>query len=249
MGLRLFHDAEELCRAAADEFIQNANAAIEQRGRFTVVLSGGSTPRRLFEHLSGSPLRDLLDWSAVEVVWGDERAVPPSHSDSNFRMANETLLCRLKVPEARIHRLQAEREALAGAASDYQVEIARVCNVDPGAEPPSFDLVLLGLGSDGHTASLFPETEALSESRDWVVPNYVPKLSAHRLTLTPRILNRASHILVLVAGPDKAVALADVLEGTYEPKRLPAQLIRPEVGKLSWFVDEPAAARLEKRGA
>lgn len=247
--IRQLEDAEQVSRAAAEEFIRLAHEAIAARGRFTVALSGGSTPRRLYELLAGGPFDDQVAWPKVEFFWGDERAVAPDHRDSNFRMAREALLQKLEIPNAHIHRLQAERVDRDAAARDYEAEIARVFGVPVGGEPPAFDLVLLGLGPDGHTASLFPYTSALKETTRWVVANHVPKLASARLTLTAVILNRAANVLFLVAGEDKSVALAEVLEGRADPERLPAQLILPVAGRLAWFIDRAAASRLSRQTA
>jgi 6-phosphogluconolactonase len=244
--IRKVEDAEQVSRTAAEEFVRLAREAIGARGRFTVALSGGSTPRRLFEILAEAPFRDQVDWSKVEFFWGDERSVPPDHKDSNYRMANEALLKKITVPAGHIHRLQADREDRDAAACDYQAEIAKTFGVSPEGDPPVFDLVLLGMGPDGHTASLFPSTTALKETQRWVVPNYVPKFSTFRLTLTPRILNRAAQILFLVAGADKAGPLHEVLEGPPDTERLPSQLIRPTTGRLVWLVDKTAAAQLTR---
>ena len=253
-------DAEAVSRAAAEEWVRCARAAVAARGGFTVALSGGSTPRRMFQVLAGPPLREQVDWAHLDIFWGDERAVPPDHPDSNYGMAHAALLSKVPIPPARVHRMFAERDDRDAAARDYAAEIARVFGVPPpgeaaaagGAppegEPPAFDLVLLGMGPDGHTASLFPHTEALRETRRWVVRNYVPKFSANRLTLTAPILNRGTTILFLVAGADKAAVLQEVLEGPPDPERLPSQLIRPAAGRLVWLVDRPAAARLTEGG-
>ncbi len=231
--IRQFENLDELSRAAAEEFVRLAREAIATRGRSRVVLSGGSTPRRLYEFLAE---QQFLEWSKVEFFWGDERAVPPDHKDSNYHMAREAMLDRLAVPEANVHRIEAERDT---AARDYEAVIARAFGVEPGGVPPAFDLVLLGMGADGHTASLFPHWEALKETSRWVVKN----VSGRRITLTPRILNRAAHVIFLVAGAEKAGVLAEVLEGPSDPERLPAQLIRP----ATWFVDHASAAKLLKR--
>jgi 6-phosphogluconolactonase len=243
--IRPVADTEQLSLAAAEEFVRLGRAAVAARGRFTVVLSGGSTPRRLYQLLAEAPFRDQVHWPRVEFFWGDERTVPPDHEDSNYRMAREAFLQRLDIPDARSHRLQAERADVDIAARDYQAEIARVFGVSPSAEPPAFDLILLGMGADGHTASLFPHTAALKEVARWVVPNHVPKLSTYRLTMTPVILNRGSEILFLVAGTDKAGPLAEIIEGRPDPDRLPAQLIRPVNGRLVWLVDQGAASQLK----
>jgi 6-phosphogluconolactonase len=242
--VQTFADAEAVSQAAAREFVRCGAAASAARGRFTVTLSGGSTPQRLFQLLADKPYRGQVDWKQVEVFWGDERCVPPDHKDSNYRMAREAMLDRLPIPPGHIHRLEGERADHASAARDYQAVIARLFGVAPGGEPPPFDLALLGMGPDGHTASLFPETTALNETSQWVVVNYVPKFATDRLTLTAPILNRAHEVLFLVCGSDKTDRLVEVLEGPFEPARLPSQLIRPAAGQLIWYVDRLAAAKL-----
>ncbi len=242
--LQTFADAEAVSQAAAREFVRCAIEAVTDRGRFTVALSGGSTPRRLFQVLSDAPHRDTVDWSKVEIFWGDERSVAPDHADSNYRMAKEALLERVPIPAERVHRLQAEREDRDAAAADYQNEIARTFGVDPAGAPPVFDLILLGMGPDAHTASLFPHTTALGETGKWVVPNYVPKFSTYRLTMTRTLLNKARQVLFLVAGPDKATPLFEVFTGPPDSARLPSQLIKPTAGRLVWYLDKAAGARL-----
>lgn len=241
--LRTFADAEAVSQAAAVEFARSAAEAVQARGRFAVALSGGSTPRRLYQILAEPPYRTQIDWGKIQIFWGDERCVPPDHKDSNYRMAREAMLDRLPIPSEEIHRLEAERTDLAEAARAYQNTLARVLCSQPDGQPPALDLVLLGMGPDGHTASLFPGTRALEETTAWVVVNYVPKFATDRLTLTVPILNRAREVLFLVAGADKAERLVEVLEGPHEPTRLPSQLIRP-AGRLFWFIDQQAAAKL-----
>ena len=235
--LRRYADVNQVSRAAAEEFVRLARAA---SGRFTVAMAGGSTPRLLYQLLAETPYCGQVDWSRVEFFWGDERAVPPDHPDSNFGMASKALLNKLALPAAQIHRMEAERADRDAAAQDYQAELARVCGVPTEGEPPALDLVLLGMGPDGHTASLFPHTAALKETRRWVVANHVPKLNADRLTMTAPMLNRAAHVLFLVAGADKAPVLVEVLEGPADPERLPSQTIQPS----TWLLDEAAAAKL-----
>ncbi len=242
-----FADAEQLSRAGAEYFVRVARQAIDVRGRFRVALAGGKTPQRLYTLLAAPPFSEQLPWDRVDVFWGDERAVPSDHADSNFAVANETLLSKLRIVPAQIHRMQAERPDLENAAVEYQTEMAHVFAVDPDGEPPRFDLVLLGMGADGHTASLFPYTEATKEETRWVISNYVPKLDSFRLTLTARLINKAAHVLFLVAGADKADALAQVLEGERDSLRLPAQLVQPEEGALVWYVDTRAASKLRGR--
>ncbi len=241
--IRIFPDVEALSQAAAVEFVRCAGEAVAARGRFTVALSGGSTPKRLYQLLTTEPYRSQTDWGRVEVFWGDERCVPPDHKDSNYRMAREAMLAQLPIPAEHIHRMEAERADREAAARDYETVLARVFGVSSGGEPPPFDLLLMGMGPDGHTASLFPHTQALDETRRWVVPNHVPQLNTDRMTMTRPILNRGREVLFLVAAADKAERLAEVLAGPADPKRLPSQSIQPE-GQLVWFVESAAAARL-----
>jgi 6-phosphogluconolactonase len=237
-------DQVALAQEAAKRVVATAEEAVARDDRFTVALAGGSTPKRLYALLAAESYRTRLPWQKTHVFWGDERAVPPAHPNSNFGMTRATLLSRVPIPANQVHRMQAERADLDTAASEYEAEIARAFAAQPPDEPPAFDLILLGLGPDGHTASLFPYTPALRETRRWVASNYIPELKANRLTLTPPILNRASMILFLVSGADKASVLQTVLEGPPDPERLPAQLIRPMAGRLVWLVDQAAASRL-----
>ncbi len=241
--IRIFLDVESLSKAAAAEFVRCAGEAVAARGRFTVALSGGSTPKRLYHLLTTEPFRSQIDWGRVEIFWGDERCVPPDHKDSNYRMAREAMLAQLPIPVEHIHRMEAERSDRDAAARDYEAVLARVFGVSVGEEPPAFDLLLMGMGPDGHTASLFPHTKALDETHRWVVPNHVPQLNTNRMTMTRPTLNRGREVLFLVAGADKAERLAEVLAGPAEPKRLPSQSIQPE-GQLVWFVESAAAERL-----
>lgn len=241
--IRIFPDVQSLSEAAAHEWVRCAREAAAARGRFTIALSGGSTPKHLYQLLAGEPFRSQVDWSHVEIFWGDERCVPPDHPDSNYRMAREAMLANLPIPAEHIHRIEAERSDRDAAARDYEAVLARAFGVAIGREPPALDLVLLGMGPDGHTASLFPQTQALDETKRWVVANPVPQLHTQRLTLTRPILNRAREVLFLVAGADKAERLAEVLAGPADPKRLPSQTIQPE-GQFLWFLDRAAAARL-----
>ena len=236
--------AEGVARGAAERWTALARDAVLARGRFTVAFSGGSTPRALFQLLAGDPYRSAIDWGRVEVFWGDERCVPPTHADSNYRMAKEALLDAVPIPGERVHRIAAESDDRDAAAAAYEAEIARVLGGEPGGAAPAFDLVLLGMGPDGHTASLFPGTAALGERRRWVVTNWVPKFGTYRITMTWAVLNRAAHVLFLIAGADKAVTLRDVLEGPAELDRLPSQGVRPEAGRLVWLVDRAAATQL-----
>ena len=243
--VRHLDDKEAVSRAAADEFQRAARAATAARGRFTVALSGGSTPKRLYELLTGPPWRDAIDWGAIEFFFGDERTVAPDDPDSNYRMAKEAMLGSLPISRSRVHRMEAESQNLDLAALGYEATLARVFGLPAGnATPPRFDLVFLGMGPDGHTASLFPYTAALRETRRWCIANWVPQHDTHRMTLTYPVLNAAAEVIFLVAGADKVEPLSEVLEGASDPERLPSQRIRPVGGKLLYLTDAAAAAKL-----
>ncbi len=235
-----FPDIDALSQAAAEHIVTAAAAAIAAHGRFSIGLSGGSTPRPLFERLAREPFSGQIDWENVHVFWGDERCVPPDHADSNFRMARETLLDHVPLPDDNVHRIKGERDP-AQAAEEYEHTLRMFFS---GAAWPRFDLLLQGLGDDGHTASLFPGTAALHDQSHWVAANYVPKFDAWRITLTAPAINAASEIMFLVAGANKAAALRAVLHGPHQPDTYPAQLIQPVGGTLIWLVDEAAAAHL-----
>ena len=239
MTLLVYETPEELEEAAARDFVARAEEAISERGRFAVALAGGSTPKTTYEILARHHA-DELDWSKVHVFFGDERTVNPEHEDSNYRMARDTLLAHLRVGS--VHRMRCELPPTEGAAN-YEEQLREFFG--PSEEPPRFDLILLGLGEDGHTASLFPETSALDVTDRWVVANPVLKLETSRLTLTIPVINAAKAVTFLVAGEDKARALKEVLEGDADPRAYPAQLIRPE-GDLTWMVDRAAASLIRK---
>jgi 6-phosphogluconolactonase len=239
--VHVFDDAEKVAFAAARLFHEKAMGAIAARGLFTVALPGGSTPRRVYELLAGEESKGNTDWPNVHVFFGDERMVPPDHAESNYRMANEALLSRVPLPPENVHRIDGVGDAAANASA-YEAEMRGLFG---DADWPRLDLVLLGMGDDGHTASLFPHTEVLNESRLWVAPNWVEKLGAWRVTLTAPAINAARHVAFLVSGAGKAERLREVLKGERVPSRLPSQLIRPRDGTLEWFVDAAAAAGLE----
>ncbi len=238
--IRIFPDKDALAAAAAELVVAQAQAAVAARGAFHFVLSGGSTPRALYARLAGAPYREQLDWAQMQVYWGDERCVDPDDAESNYRMARETLLAQVPVPPAQLHRMAGEIQPREAAAQYEHLLRQR------WQRAPQFDLLLLGLGDDGHTASLFPHTAALDETARWVVPNYVPKLESWRLTLTAPAINAARTVVFLVSGGSKAVPLVDVLYGERQPHTLPAQLITPASGALLWLVDADAAARLPR---
>lgn len=244
--IRVVADTQALYRAGAEEFVERAMEAVNARGVFHVALSGGSTPKSLYALLvNDESLRQQMPWDKVHIWWSDERHVPPDNPDSNYYMANEALLSRALIPAQNIHRVLAEHANASQAAIIYEYELRSVMQV--GAPTfPQFDLILLGMGPDAHTASLFPGTKALSESARLVVSNWVGKFFTWRITFTAPFINAARSVMFLVAGDDKALALKGVLEGPYEPAQLPAQLIAPTDGNLIWLLDEKASAQLRK---
>ncbi len=242
--VRVFGNAGELARAAADEISFRIQEALRESDRFTWALSGGSTPRALYRLLASEPYRGRLPWRAIHFFWGDERHVPPDHAESNFRMAREAMLDAMPVPAENIHRIHAEEPDAERAAKLYEDELRAFFALAPGAWP-RFDLVLLGLGNDGHTASLFPGSAAVRERERLVVAPWVEAQRAFRITLTPPVLSQARRALFLVSGAEKAAALHAVLEGPREPDRYPAQVVG---GNRLWLVDRAAAGLLRSRG-
>jgi len=241
--LKIVNDLAEICHIAAGEIERMTDRAATGANPFTIALSGGSTPRGLHALLAGDPaIRDRLPWHHLHFFWGDERHVPPDDPQSNYRMARESLFALAPVPLDNIHRVPAEEPDAALAAEKYERELRTFFGLEVG-QLPRFNCILLGMGSDGHTASLFPETEALHESNRLVVANWVDKFEAYRVTLTVPVLNHADLVVFLVSGHEKAEALKEVLQGDRQPDRFPAQLIRPDPGRLLWIVDR-AAARL-----
>jgi 6-phosphogluconolactonase len=243
--VRVFSDLPELARAAAEEVARAAGEAARHVDRFTLGLSGGSTPRALYRLLASpeEPFRDRLPWSWTHLFWGDERHVPPDHPESNFRMAKEAMIDLVPVPPGNVHRIPGEEPDAARAAGEYEAELRSFFRLSRG-ELPRFDLVLLGLGEDGHTVSLFPGTRAIHERERLVVAHWIEKLNAFRVTLTPPVLNATARVIFLVSGEEKAEALRAVLEGGFEPDRYPAQIVRPAKGSLVWMVDRAAARTL-----
>jgi 6-phosphogluconolactonase len=238
-AIRVLPDPQALADAAARHVVESAHAAIRERGRFSVALSGGSTPRDLHLRLSNPPLVDQVEWARMHVFFGDERCVPPDDERSNFRMAKETLLSKVPIPPEQVHRLRGELPP-EEAAADYERQLGEFF----GNEPPRLDLILLGMGDNGHTASLFPGLSAVREQQRWVVAENVAEVGMWRITLTPVVLNLAREDVFLVAGAAKAKMLRQVLEGPYAPDRLPAQVVRPAMGEVIWMVDAAAAAEL-----
>jgi len=233
---------QDLFHAAAEEVVRAANEAVAERGRFVIALSGGSTPKNLYTLLATNA-RAALPWAQMFFFWSDERHVPPSDPDSNYRMAQEALLSRVPVPASSVFRVPAEKADAGDAALAYERILRQFFSL-PAGEIPRFDLILLGLGPDGHTASLFPETAALQEKSRLVVANWVEKLKTYRITFTLPVLNAARCVAFLVSGSEKASALREVFEGDAPGKKYPAKLVRPAEGKLIWFVDRAAASEL-----
>jgi 6-phosphogluconolactonase len=240
--LRRLTTPQDLFQAAAEEVIRSATDAVAQRGRFTIALSGGSTPRNLYTLIAANASA-TLPWNQMFFFWGDERHVAPDNPDSNYRMAKEALLSKVPVPPANIFPVPAENPDATQAAEIYEQTLREFFAVAPG-EFPRFDLILLGMGPDGHTASLFPETPALQEKSRLVVANWVEKLGSSRITFTLPLLNAARRVAFLVSGTDKAAALHEVLEGSAPSEKYPSRLVQPSEGKVIWFVDRAAASEL-----
>ncbi len=240
--IRILNTAEDLFQAAADKWAALASQAVSDKGNFTVALSGGSTPKSLYSLLArGSAAR--FPWDKTFFFWGDERHVPPDHPESNCRMAYEAMLSKVPVPPQNIFRVHAEEKDAQTAATSYEQTVRSFFHLPPG-EFPLFDLTLLGIGPDGHTASLFPGTPALQENRRLVVANWVEKFKAHRITMTFPVLNHSACVMFLVSGKDKAEILREVLENPAAD--LPSQKVRPVNGRLLWLVDRDAAGALAR---
>ncbi|WP_038038626.1 6-phosphogluconolactonase [Thermorudis peleae] len=244
MDIVLLDDPTTLTEEAARRIANAIHQCLAEQPWCAVALSGGSTPRPVYQRLAQSPYREQIDWARVHWFWGDERAVPPDHPDSNYRMAYEAMLAHVPVPSENIHRIPAEKGAEA-AAEAYERELQRVFQLQPGAVP-RFDLLLLGVGADGHIASLFPNTTALAVRDRLVIANSVPQLNTQRITLTVPVLLAARTIFILVSGQDKAEAVARAIEGNDDWTTTPAQLLRAAQGDVIWFLDRAAAQRLQK---
>jgi 6-phosphogluconolactonase len=245
MRLSICDNLDGVARAAADLLVQLQR---EERPQdfFSIALSGGSTPRAFHSLLVAPPYLDEIDWDAMQFYWGDERFVPPDDPQSNYRMARETLLLKAPVTSDQVHPVPTERGDPALVAELYEADIRRLMGVLP-AQLPRFDMILLGMGPDGHCASLFPHTQALTVHDRLVTANHVPQLNTDRITFTAPVINNAAAVVFLVAGADKADALAAVLEGPRDPETYPSQLIAPEHGTLYWLVDRAAAAKLRRQ--
>jgi 6-phosphogluconolactonase len=244
--IQIFGHCSEIASYASHEVARISAEAVLARGVFSIALAGGSTPKMLYALMAEHPtLRDSLPWDKMEVFFGDERHVGPGHADSNFQMATDAMLSKVPLQPEHIRRIKGEYEDTAQAAAEYEDEIRRQFGLKPG-EFPRFDLILLGMGNEGHTLSLFPGTKALQETKRIVTHNWVGKLYTERITLTAPAANAAANIIFMVAGSDKACALKAVLEGPHEPEQLPAQMIQPTNGSLSWLIDAAAGSMLSK---
>ena len=240
--IRVLPTPQELFAAAAEEVVRLAKQAVGERGRFAIALSGGSTPKSLY-NLLATNARSTLPWDHAYFFWSDERHVAPTNPDSNYRMANEAMLSKVPVPAGNIYRVPAENPDAASAAEAYEVSIRKFFQLQPG-QLPRFDLILLGLGPDGHTASLFPGSAGLEEKSRLVIANLVEKLETHRLTFTLPLINAARCVAFLVSGTDKATVLHSVLEESVPGEQYPAKLVEPSDGTLIWFLDRAAASGL-----
>lgn len=237
-------DSAALTHRAARHFTELIEGAVERRGRARIAISGGSTPRPVFEALADEtqPWRKRIDWARLDIYWVDERCVPPNDKASNYNMTRQALLDRVPLPAAQVHRMEGELEPEL-AASRYEAELRNSMRLE-GAEAPRFDVIQLGIGPDGHTASLFPHTAALTEFGRIVVANHTGAEQAWRLTLTAPVINQGPEVFFLISGKDKAAVLKDVLLGERDPEQWPSQLIRPAGGILTLLLDQDAAAML-----
>jgi 6-phosphogluconolactonase len=243
MYIATYPDSDTLSHQAAQLIVRLAAESVVTHGRFTVALAGGSTPRKLYGLLANEPYRSQIDWALVEVFWSDERCVPVDDPESNFRMAQEAFLSKVPIAENQVHRMHADWPDRDAAAQAYVIEMRRIFGTDG---IPSFDLIQLGMGPEGHTASLFPHQAALHEQERLVMPVRTPKPPPDRLTFTPPLLNAARHVLFLVTGSDKANAVHEVIEGEYNPDEYPAQIVHPPHGEVTWMLDTGAASKLSR---
>lgn len=245
--IEVYPDSAALTRAAAIDFVTLAREAVTARGVFSVALSGGTTPKRLFTLLADEVEGELAaPWECIHCFFGDERHVPPEHPDSNFRMANEALLSRVPIPMENIHRIRAEDPDAARAASEYETDLRAFFESRNLTRDgfPRFDLILLGMGPDGHTASLFPDSDGLHETQKWVIANWVAKFQTDRITFTFPAINHAAKIALFVAGKDKSSMLEEVLVAYKDAPKYPVQFVRPIDGEKLWLLDSAAAAEL-----
>lgn len=245
MQLHIYKDGTELSTAVAQWMADTIAATLKKQDRFTIAVSGGSTPKQLHKLLAASPYKEQIDWSKMHIFWGDERAVPFDDDRNNAKMAYDTLLNFVPVPAEQIHIMRTDNITPEQSAAEYEKILHTYFDPAPGRPETSFDLVLLGMGDDGHTLSLFPGTAVVHEEKAWATSFFLKAQDMYRITLTKTIVNRSARVAFLTTGTGKAHALKEVLEGTYNPDLYPSQEIKP-IGELHWFVDEAAAAQLKK---
>ncbi len=243
-ALKILPSPKDIAEAAAALFAARAAGAVSERGRFTAALSGGRTPVALYARLAAPPFVSQIPWVRVHLLWVDERCVPPDHADSNYRLVRELLIDRVPIPPANVHRMEGEADP-AEAGARYEALLRERFSAD-GGKTPDLDFALLGLGEDGHTASLFPGTGAVRETTRWVVGHYVDPQRRWRITLTPPAINAARMVVFIATGAGKAAVLKDILQGPYMPDQLPAQAVRPAPGRLLWMLDREAAKFLNR---
>jgi 6-phosphogluconolactonase len=238
--LKILKSPGDLARAAAEYFVARCREAVEERGAFTIALSGGSTPRLLFALLADldQPFREQIAWARIHFFWSDERHVPPDHPDSNYRMANEAMLSQVPVTKENIHRVPSENPNATQVASEYEQTLVKTTQ----QSLPRMDLILLGLGPDGHTASIFPGSDVLHETKRLVAAPWVEKFHTYRITMTPPLLNNGASVVFLVSGSEKATIVKEALQG---PEKYPAQAVKPTNGELLWMLDEDAASEIK----
>ncbi|HXZ03405.1 MAG TPA: 6-phosphogluconolactonase [Ktedonobacteraceae bacterium] len=242
MRIAIYHDKHTLSQHAAEYIMQVARESIALHGRFTIALTGGTTPGEVYSLLGSEPIRSQIDWQLVHIFWGDERCVPLNNPESNFYLAQEVLLDNIATPKSQIHPMPADQLDREEASQAYVVEMQTTFGTH---EIPNFDLIHLGMGPEGHTASLFPHQASLHEKQRLVMPVSVPKPPPDRLTFTPPLLNAARNVLFLVTGSEKADALHAVIEGEYQPDEYPAQIVRPTHGEVVWMLDKAVAQNLQ----
>jgi len=235
----IIQESQTWTQMAVSLFLEIATEAIERRGAVSVALSGGSTPEPIYRALSKDSVQKKIDWRKMHLFWGDERNVPPNHTDSNFHMVNQLLLKNIPIPADNVHRVLTELDVVA-AAEAYEMELKRFF---PG-DWPRFDLVLLGMGADGHTASLFPYSDGLQVEDRWFISNFALNRKIWRLTLTKKAINAARNIIIMINGAEKASMVAEVLKGEDNPQEKPIQFIKPTDGQLIWLLDEQVASKL-----
>ncbi len=240
-NIHAYPNKEKLVAATTERIADCMEQAIQKNGLCNMALSGGKTPGGIFSLLASNPYRDRLDWSRLHIFWGDERMVPPEHQDSNFRLVRETLLDHIKMPDENVHRMRGEI-----APEEAAAEYAELLHDHFKDSPPCFDLMLLGLGEDGHTASLFPETDAVEECEKHAVAVFVPKLDAWRVTLTLPVLNAARKILFLVSGKSKSKMVQRIMSNKQPAKEIPATMVNPQNGEIHWMMDSEAMVLINK---